>query len=257
MTMSTTFVEAAYPLPAPPPIPPIAPRPLGIWRALGWTTLAALASLTGPFLYGIFIGFWNLAHPTQPMPLPDGSDSLANSIILAFMLAGFFTVILVACRCSGWRVADYLALARPHGAWLRLGALAFVVPFAVIVTANYFDPPASMALPKTTLALALGLIGMMVIAPICEELFFRGFLFRALAASRLGAAGAIVITALVWAGLHINKSWPGMAAMLFTGIVWGFVRWRTQSTLATMAVHALNNLVAGTALAIAALAGMH
>jgi membrane protease YdiL (CAAX protease family) len=59
----------------------------------------------------------------------------------------------------------------------------------------------------------------------------------------------------MWAGLHIDKSWLGMAAVLFAGLAWGWLRWRTQSTLVTIAVHALNNLVAGTGLVVAALAG--
>ena len=64
-----------------------------------------------------------------------------------------------------------------------------------------------------------------------------------------------MLTALVWGGLHIDKSWLGMAAMLFTGLVWGWLRWRTQSTLATIAVHTANNLVAVSGLLVALLAG--
>ena len=255
--MSTTFLDPAF---LPPPIPPVAvlvPRPLGIWRALGWLTVAVIAALAGPFLYGVGAGMWNLAHPAQPLPLPKGHD-LLSCAVYAVMFAAFFAVIVVACRLSGWRAVDYLALTRPRGAWLRLGALAFIVPLAVMITAGYFGPPAAAAgPPKTTFELAVMLIGVIAIAPIVEELVFRGFLLRALADSRLGAAGAIVITAGVWAGLHVDKSWLGMAATFFAGLVWGALRWRTQSTVTTIAVHVLNNLVAGIGLAVVTLAGMH
>jgi membrane protease YdiL (CAAX protease family) len=262
MTMTTTYIDTACPPPLPPLLPPAqpiatrGPRPLGIWRALGWMALAALAALAGPFLYGVAAGAWNLAHPAQPMPLPKGHDLLSCGVY-AVMLAAFFAVIALACRASGWRALDYLALTRPRGPWLRLVGLAFIVPLAVIITANYFGPPVPAGLPKTTTDLSLVLIGVMVIAPIAEELVFRGFLFRALADSRLGAAGAIVITALVWASLHTDKSWLGMAAIFFAGLAWGWLRWRTQSTLTTIAVHGLNNLVAGVGLAVATLAGAH
>jgi membrane protease YdiL (CAAX protease family) len=257
MTMSTMFADSAYlPPPLPPPPPPIvapAPRPLGIWRALGWFGLAVLAAFAAAFLYGLGLGIWSLTmHPGRPIVAPDG-HGLSSAILLAAMLAAFFATLLLACRCSGWRAADYLALVRPRGPWLRLGAAAFLVPLAVNLAAAFASatpgPP-----PKAGIDLALLLLGITVIAPIGEELVFRGFLFRALAETRLGAASAIVLTALVWAGLHFDKSWLGMAAMLFTGLVWGWLRWCTQSTLATIAVHALNNLVAGTGLVVAVLA---
>jgi hypothetical protein len=260
MTMTTTYIDAACPPPIPAlPSPIVArtPQPLGIWRALGWLAVAVIAAVAGPFLYGVGAGLWNQAHPARPLPLPKGHD-LLTCIVYAVMLAAFFAVIVLACRRAGWRAVDYLALTRPRGAWLRLGALAFIVSLAVIITANYFGPRASApGLPRTTFDLALVLIYVMVIAPIAEELVFRGFLFRALAESRLGAAGAIVITALVWASLHTDKSWLGMAGILFAGLAWGWVRWRTQSTLTTIAVHGLNNLVAGVGLAVVTLARMH
>jgi membrane protease YdiL (CAAX protease family) len=253
--MTTTFINAACEPLVPPPVPAgdRAPRPLGLWRALGWTVLAILAALAVAFLYGLALGIWGLMHPGRPIPVPNG-QGLPSAILLGAMLAAFFATLVLACRCSGWRAVDYLALARPRGAWLRLAAVAFVVPFAVNIAAAFASATPG-APPKIGIDLALLLLGITVLAPVGEELVFRGFLFRALAQSRLGAAGAIVLTALVWAGLHFDKSWLGMAAMLFTGLAWGWLRWRTQSTLATIAVHALNNLVAGTGLVVAALAG--
>lgn len=261
MTMTTTYVDVACPpsLPAlPPPLAPTmppTPRALGIWRGLGWLALAVIAGLAGPFLYAVVAGLWNGARPAQPLPLPDGFN-LPGCITFAVMLAAFFAVIVRACRRSGWRAVDYLALTRPRGAWLRLGALALVVPFAVAITAGYFGPPASESLPSSPVDLALEVIAVIVIAPVAEELVFRGFLLRALAESRLGAAGAIVITSAVWASLHFDKSWLGMAATFFTGLAWGWLRWRTQSTVTTIAVHGLNNLVAGAGLVVAVFAGM-
>jgi hypothetical protein len=255
--MSTTLVDAAYLPPPPPPIVPPAPRALGIWRALGWLVLAVIAALAGPFLYGIIVGVWNLSHPAQPMLVPGAHDLLLSSIVFAAMLAGFFAVIVVACRHSGWRPVDYLALTRPHDAFVRLGVVAFVVPLAVSLAAAFISAGNDSDLPKPGLELLLLMIGIMVVAPIAEELIFRGFLYRAVAESRLGVVVAIVLTALVWASLHTDKSWLGMADTFFAGLVWGWLRWRTQSTLVTIAVHALNNLVAGTGLAVAVLAGTH
>ncbi len=253
--MTITFTAAAYP--PPPPrlqIAARAPQRLGFWRGLGWTGLAALASFAVPLLYGMTAGTWNLARPAHPIPLPHGFD-LLGAFIFAAALAAFFAIIVLACRCSGWRAVDYLALTRPRGAFLRRGALAFAVPLAVSLAASvYGGPGTGGGPPSTTLGLVLLLIAVAVVAPICEEVFFRGFLLRVLADSRLGVAAAIVLTALLWASLHTDKSWMGMAATFFSGLVWGWLRWRTQSTLATIAVHGLNNLVAAAGITVVALA---
>ncbi len=49
---------------------------------------------------------------------------------------------------------------------------------------------------------ALFWIAVVVFAPAFEEIFFRGFLFEGFRQSRIGAIGAIGITALIWALMH-------------------------------------------------------
>ena len=80
-----------------------------------------------------------------------------------------------------------------------------------------------------------------IAAPIVEELVFRGFLYRGLAASRLGIIGAILVTSVLWAGLHTDRTWLGFADVLFCGLVLGWLRWRTDSTIPTLVVHGLYN----------------
>jgi len=250
--MTMTFTVAAFP---PPRLDTTAraPQRLGLWRGLGWTGLAVLAGFAVPFFYGLTAAIWNEVRPHHPIPLPDGLD-LLNAFLFVAGLAAFFAIIVLACRRSGWRAVDYLALTRPRGRFLRLGALAFAVPLAAALTAATYGGPGSATVPSTGNALILFLLGVTVVAPVCEELLFRGFLFRVLADSRLGVAGAIALTALVWAALHTDKSWAGMAATFFTGLAWGWLRWRTQSTLATIAVHGLNNLVAAVGITATVLA---
>ncbi|HEY2569965.1 MAG TPA: CPBP family intramembrane glutamic endopeptidase, partial [Solirubrobacteraceae bacterium] len=109
------------------------------------------------------------------------------------------------------------------------------------------------ASPESVVGLVILLIAYTVVAPVGEELVFRGYLLRALADSRVGPVCAILVTALVWASLHIDKSWLGIADTFFAGLVWGWLRWRTESTLPTIAVHALTNLVASSGVVALAL----
>jgi len=253
--MTMTFTAAGFP--PPPPRLQIAarvPQRIGFWRGLGWTGLAVLAFFAVLLLYGLAAGIGNEVRPAHPIPLPGGLDLTGAALFMA-ALAAFFAIIVLACQRSGWRAVDYLALSRPRGAFVRLGAVALVVPLAVAITAALYGGPGSAGAPPSAInQLVLFLLAVTVLAPVCEELVFRGFLFRVLADSRLGVVGAIVLTALVWASLHTDKSWMGMAATFFTGLVWGWLRWRTQSTLATIVVHGLNNMVAGAGIMATALA---
>jgi membrane protease YdiL (CAAX protease family) len=103
----------------------------------------------------------------------------------------------------------------------------------------------SSASPRWVLWLAVN-IG----APIYEEICFRGFLFKGLAASRLRWQGATVISAVLWAIIHQQYDWYGIAAVFALGLLLGTARGITNSTLLTMWLHCLINLVATAQVAI-------
>jgi hypothetical protein len=83
-----------------------------------------------------------------------------------------------------------------------------------------------------------------VVAPIGEELVFRGFFYRGLAASRLGITGAILVTSLLWTSLHIDRTWLGLAELFFSGVAYGWLRWRSDSAIPPIALHGVNNVIA-------------
>lgn len=104
----------------------------------------------------------------------------------------------------------------------------------------------SSASPRWLLWLAVN-----IAAPIFEEICFRGFLFKGLAASRLRWSGATLITATLWAGIHLQYDWYGLAAVFALGLLLGAARAMTSSTLLTIWLHCLINLVATAQVAIA------
>jgi uncharacterized protein len=87
-------------------------------------------------------------------------------------------------------------------------------------------------------------IAVVVFAPAFEEILFRGFLFEGFRQSRIGAFGAVIITAVVWAMLHaMQYSMINVVWILVLGIVMGIVRVQTKSLWNTIAMHMLVNLV--------------
>ncbi len=82
------------------------------------------------------------------------------------------------------------------------------------------------------------------LGPFFEELAFRGFLMPLFVRS-LGPAAGILFTALLFALLHgpeYQWSWRHVLLILAAGAVFGWVRYRTGSTLASTALHATYNI---------------
>lgn len=99
--------------------------------------------------------------------------------------------------------------------------------------------------PLSTLALVAGAV---LIAPICEEIFFRGFLFGGLL-ERMRFWPATLISAFLFALAHGDI---GSFAVLFVfGLVLAYVRWRVGSIWPGMIIHAANNATAGIAIILA------
>jgi membrane protease YdiL (CAAX protease family) len=91
------------------------------------------------------------------------------------------------------------------------------------------------------------------VAPIAEELIFRGFIFDALRRIRLGLGGrdlgtwlAAVITGALFGAAHVGgTATAGQLVQLgFLGFVLCLLRWRTGSLYPGIALHSLNNALA-------------
>ena len=89
-------------------------------------------------------------------------------------------------------------------------------------------------------------VAVLVVAPIGEELLFRGALLRALL-RRTGPATAIFVAALAFALVHVVLD-PGagyaVPALLFLGLLSGYEAWRTGDLSRSILLHAGFNLLA-------------
>jgi uncharacterized protein len=83
-----------------------------------------------------------------------------------------------------------------------------------------------------------------VVAPICEELLFRGFMFRALSNWR-GPWQAAVITGLLFGIVHgLSAPIVDLAPLAFLGFVLCVVYYRTGSLYLCILMHSVNNSLA-------------
>ncbi len=93
--------------------------------------------------------------------------------------------------------------------------------------------------PKTASGLARNLIVIGLIAPVCEEVLFRGAFQGTL--ERRGPIRAIAWTSLVFAVIHLNPF--NFIGPILLGVGLGLVVWRTGSILPAILWHAVHNSV--------------
>jgi membrane protease YdiL (CAAX protease family) len=83
--------------------------------------------------------------------------------------------------------------------------------------------------------------GVVIVAAVSEEMVFRGFLQVTLENSG-DVTRAVLMTSLAWTMIHTNPWW---AIQIFvTGVIIGFLAWRTGSIIPGILVHGMNNFVA-------------
>ena len=94
--------------------------------------------------------------------------------------------------------------------------------------------------PKTAEGLLTNLLVIGLIAPICEEMLFRGAFQSTL--EQRGPVRAIAVTALAFGIIHLNPF--NFIGPIIYGVAFGLVVWRTGSIIPAILWHALNNSTA-------------
>jgi uncharacterized protein len=141
----------------------------------------------------------------------------------------------------GWRPVPWPVLGR----WSAMAVLLMLAADVAMTMAGRNPVPDFMLEAYQTAVIApLFWVAIVIAGPLFEELFFRGFLFGGIRASRLGASGAVVLTALAWAMVHRQYDLFEMTIVFIGGLLLGLARQRTGSTRVTFALHALWNFVA-------------
>jgi uncharacterized protein len=233
------------------PLPPlISPRPWGFWATVGWTLILIVAFVGVQLVVGIVVAVIN-----RDIAALDPEEISTNGMVLAMMTCFAAPVIVGLCVLFAFLrkqfpLKDYLGLkwieSRKFLRWC-IGLLVLVLvsdaltslmgrPIIPDFMFEVYDT-AGNAMPILWLAL-------IVAAPFSEEFLFRGFLFTGLKHSRLGGSGGIIVTALVWASIHLQYDFYGMTTIFAGGIFLGLARLKTNSIWLCIILHGIMNLIA-------------
>ncbi len=245
----------AGPTPGPHGFPrvPWGPRQLGLGLLLlAPALLAAFAVLVGVELGLRAVGVLGPHARTGSAVAVGGLNFLFDLLIYAAALVVVF----------------YLAVWRPHGSWAALGLrrttvgpillmppLALAIQFGgglvsqVVATALHagHNPQTCAVRLGFGNLVVLAVVAVGVVAPIAEELIFRGFIYGGLR-QRMPWAAAALLSALVFTAFHA-PSVQGYVlvlapTLLLAGFVLAAVYERTRSLLPGMVLHASFNLIA-------------
>lgn len=85
------------------------------------------------------------------------------------------------------------------------------------------------------------LIMTVILAPILEEILFRGIIMKGMLNSKVKPVTAIIVSAFIFGVVHFNP-WQFAGALLL-GLVLGLVYYKTKSLLMPILLHAFNNFV--------------
>jgi hypothetical protein len=91
------------------------------------------------------------------------------------------------------------------------------------------------------LDLALAFLVVVLIGPLCEEAFFRGYLYPPMR-RELGVAWAMVLNSVIFSLAHFSL--VGMLSRLAAGLIFCALYEHTDNLAAPVAAHMVNNLVA-------------
>jgi hypothetical protein len=240
----------AFPHP-PPPDPPELPAKARAWPRWPWwygPAAMGVGFVVTLMTVGI-LGAVLMAAGTED--IEDAKGFLQGATVLQQLIfvsvAVFFASLTV--RPRAWQFGFRRTRFWPTVGWAALGFLAYWV-LAIAYSAAVRPDAEQETLEKlgtdeSTFWLVGAALLVIVLAPLAEEVFFRGFFYRALR-TRLPIVAAALIDGAIFGVIHFENA--DMAVILpvlaLLGVIFCLVYEKTGSLFAVIGLHAFNNFIA-------------
>ncbi|HEY8638924.1 MAG TPA: CPBP family glutamic-type intramembrane protease [Solirubrobacterales bacterium] len=228
--------------------------------ALGWTAPGFPYAIweVRRAVFGVFIGLLvgGLFAPLLVVPFDPHFHSTGGKLVAQALLE--VTLVFVAIGVAIGAASDIslreglaslgLRRFRPSAfGWMALGLFSYYVAAiaygALITEPDQKDIARDLGLDAGVLAAIPVVALIVVVAPIAEEIFFRGMLFGGLR-KRLSTFPAAAISALVFGALHGTTGITAVPPLIVFGFMLALLYERTGSLVPGMIAHAFNNALA-------------
>lgn len=232
----------------------VAGKRWGIWWTLGFSLVIAVVFIIVQLVVAGIVSAVQLEGSSRLDAELFFASLESNGLFLAlatvattFLCTGL--IVLFAALRKGITVSQYLNLC-PVPFTVLARWLGITIIFALAADGLWFlldrplVPEFMIAAYQSAEIYPLFWIAIVIAGPVFEELFFRGFLFEGLRESRIGAAGAVIVTSIAWAVIHLQYEIFEVILIVFLGLLLGIAKIKTRSIYTTIAMHGLVNLIA-------------
>ena len=203
-------------------------------KAIVYTLAFAAIQILVPYLIQTFLGVLTSKEST----------SVNATQMIISLAASSFAIIALFLYLHWAEVSRSYVRSRPWGSlfWCAIAASGVIIPSSFLQEQmpelpNIVEQEFDMILRDRWGYFAVGLL-----APVCEELVFRGAILRALLGSISRHWLAIAISALLFALIHANPA--QMPHAFLVGLLLGWLYYRTSSIVPGIVYHWVNNSVA-------------
>ncbi|HMB54755.1 MAG TPA: CPBP family intramembrane glutamic endopeptidase [Thermoanaerobaculia bacterium] len=174
---------------------------------------------------------------------------LATPPLVVLAIGGLYLLARRNHANPATAVRRHLGLGRPHLLPLLLWALVttgYVYLFGWLGQLLDRPPLPQFMIDFHATAGSAWLLGAAVVigAPVVEELLFRGVVLPGFVPLRHGRLVGVLLSAFLWAGIHLQYDLFDMSAIFVLGLIFGAARLHDRSLWTPFLLHALFNLAA-------------
>jgi uncharacterized protein len=220
-----------------------------------WTLRDMLFSIL--FLIAVLTGiYFGIARIVIVLKIGEGINS-SNITNLSFSVLYGIQVILmlgvvwfyaIYWRRSRWKDLGLTYYSLIKAIWYSFLALLLIMAinfvYVILMTRIFkISPPSSKIeelITNKNVSYVMLLVIVSVIAPVCEEIFFRGFLFQGFR-KRWGAPTGMLISSVLFSAAHLDLY--NFLPLLAIGWVLAYLFHKTKSLLPVIFLHAIYNLI--------------
>lgn len=229
-------------VPPPPLPPPRGPERFPFW---GYAEVFLIAGLSIPCM---FVG-WGLVKLVMllfHLHVASPAEEAVPEMLIGYglLFGALATLFRIQYERPFWQSLGWIP-ARIGFLWNVILGLGTALLVALVGRLMQTPPTKGpiVEMMKGPGALVLVAIFGTTVAPLCEELVFRGFVQPVLV-RQMGAVAGILMTSVIFGGLHYSEygqSWRLAVQIGISGVAFGWVRQVTGSTRASTVMHAAFN----------------
>jgi membrane protease YdiL (CAAX protease family) len=173
--------------------------------------------------------------------MPSNNSPIVGALLTA---AAFIALLVVVVLIARFKKIP-LPIAPPGLGAISTWLLVFIVAaIGQESLGSLTGGPAAQSWDALTPARLIRAATIVLLAPVAEEVAFRGTMYGNLMKKGMHPAVAILLPAAAFALMHLQYFGPGLLFIFVDGIIFGLARHRTQSLFVPILLHVLGNAYA-------------